>query len=299
MTRAMKESPDAAIPPELQELVGLADQLRRAYPIEEPDASYVRNAECRILNQLGTRSEARTAPSARPIWRLQAQPLRVLLAAVLAFVMLFGTFGVVSASASALPGDLLYPVKRGLEQAELMLTFNDDAEFALLQSFSDKRIEEIEALAAAERFDDLDDALQEYQDSVDDWLGTGAAMSGADDDGESAFSSLDHHIETLERVQMMVPDQAQEAIRHALERAEAHRESHPVVPNNHDEAQSDHEQEQEERREQREQEQMIRTAEQIARKYETTTEDVLGIYQGVCDADWPCVRAYYRELESH
>jgi hypothetical protein len=79
---------------------------------------------------------------------------RRLTAAAGAFVAVGGTLGLVSASAQAVPGDMLYPVKRATERVELMLRDGPDEGHTLL-SHASTRLDEVEALTASNGRDDL------------------------------------------------------------------------------------------------------------------------------------------------
>lgn len=76
------------------------------------------------------------------------RPLRRRLAAVVAvLVAAVGTVGVVASSASAVPGDMLYPVKRGVESVELTLHRDDTSRGEFRLSLATERLEEASALA--------------------------------------------------------------------------------------------------------------------------------------------------------
>jgi hypothetical protein len=79
------------------------------------------------------------------------------------------------ASTGALPGDPLYPVKRGLEQVQLDLATSDAARGQRHLAQADHRLAEVEALLAGERADDPATAAQ-----VVDGL---AELRAADADG--------------------------------------------------------------------------------------------------------------------
>jgi hypothetical protein len=64
-------------------------------------------------------------------------------AATGAFVVVGGTTGIASASEHALPGDLLYPVKRGVEQIDLRLTANDAERGRLELELAQTRLDEV------------------------------------------------------------------------------------------------------------------------------------------------------------
>ena len=68
-------------------------------------------------------------------------------------IAIMATFGTGAAAEHALPGDLLYPVKIGVnEEVRSVLAFSEDAkaEWELLRS--ERRLEEAEQLAASNRF---------------------------------------------------------------------------------------------------------------------------------------------------
>jgi len=80
--------------------------------------------------------------------RFFSRPLATFAAMALAFVIVSG---VVAASASALPGDPLYSVKRLVEDARLSLASDTPSRDALFAQFYQERIDEITALLAAGR----------------------------------------------------------------------------------------------------------------------------------------------------
>jgi len=80
----------------------------------------------------------------------------VRVAAGIAVVFMIG-WGVSAASAQALPGDWMYPIKRTIERVKLMLTINAANEAELRISFSEQRMSE--AVKKYERGNGLDDAL--------------------------------------------------------------------------------------------------------------------------------------------
>ena len=70
--------------------------------------------------------------------------------------VLIAGFFTVSASASSLPGDGLYGLKLGMEQAQLALTFDDDARLELEGEFEDERLDEVESLLGEGREEDVE-----------------------------------------------------------------------------------------------------------------------------------------------
>jgi hypothetical protein len=70
--------------------------------------------------------------------------------------VLIAGFFTVNASASSLPGDLLYDLKLGWEEFRLILTFDDDSRLKLEGVFEELRLTEIEALLGEGRVEDVE-----------------------------------------------------------------------------------------------------------------------------------------------
>ena len=91
-----------------------------------------------------SRGRRRLLLAARPPRRSPFEFLRFATAMALAVVLVF--IGVAAASANTLPGDALYPVKRGLESAQLALTLNPAARATLQAELSARRRAETQAV---------------------------------------------------------------------------------------------------------------------------------------------------------
>jgi hypothetical protein len=70
--------------------------------------------------------------------------------AVLVFVVA-GTGGVVAASAQSLPGDVLYGVKRTVEQTQLLFTLDEDSRSQLQGEFDERRVVEAQTVTMQKR----------------------------------------------------------------------------------------------------------------------------------------------------
>lgn len=275
----------------LRPLLMVAYQARQDLHPPAPDAEFVRNSEIRLLNRLRARRRETLRVEADPP-RLRSRCMRVvpaLLSISLVLVMLLGAAGVVSASAASLPGDGIYPLKRGLEEIRLALTLDAAGDAQLLSEYSDERLREIEALTAAGRIEDLDRAVEAYIATVDRLIEVSQDITST----EGVEENLNQQIEALQGVQAKVPLQAQAAIQRAIDRSLQHSQKKIEQQENADEQESRRE-DQEERQEAREQERNLRQAEQIARKYDITTDEVLAVFEGICEQDWKCVRDHYR-----
>lgn len=209
----------AQLPPDQEELwslVVLAHSLEELQP-PGPAARFLQTARIRIWNKMRVESRRRSRRTASPS-TIRVSWRRALVGSLLALALVFSGLGV--ASASALPGDPLYNLKRGLEDIQLSLAFSDELQAGLMSRFVDERLEEVEALSQQNRTEDLLWALEEYSDSVDDLIDLTAAHGGDWDGNWSDIqSSLSHHTEVLENVMQQVPENAQNAIQQAIERS--------------------------------------------------------------------------------
>jgi hypothetical protein len=85
-----------------------------------------------------------------------------LLIALLAF--LFGGAGMTAyAAQSALPGDILYPVKTGLEQTQLAFSTNPAARTELQMEFAEHRLSEIARLIEEGQFQEIPAATDQFE----------------------------------------------------------------------------------------------------------------------------------------
>ncbi len=71
-------------------------------------------------------------------------------------LILLGGFLTVNASASSLPGDVLYDLKLGLEQARIFFTFDQDARQELALAFEKERVSEVELLLETGREEEVE-----------------------------------------------------------------------------------------------------------------------------------------------
>lgn len=71
---------------------------------------------------------------------------RLAISFALALIFLLGGTGVLSASASTIPGDQLYSVKRGWENVRLFLIFDQEARTLLEDEFENERLHEVNEL---------------------------------------------------------------------------------------------------------------------------------------------------------
>jgi len=203
-------------PDDLRPLLGLAAELRRTLAPAAATEGMRQRVLSRVLQRVRMQARAshrRPSTEQRRPWILR--PAYAIAGLALAALLTFST-GVAYAAESTLPGDALYPVKRGLEEVRLALSATVEGDAELTASFADRRLAEIEGLTARGRWDDVERTLQAYQTHVDDLVRLEALTS---DPGEAAFieARLTHHLEVLERVRGTAPESAQPALLQAIE----------------------------------------------------------------------------------
>ncbi len=222
-----------------------------------------------------------------------------LLALMLVIGVLSATLGVVSASASSLPGDLLYPIKTRVEDVRLAISFNPEDDIRLLFQFSEERAREMAALTREARYHDLEAAAAQYSRTLEKMLSLRETFQA--DADLASVSALDEilgrQVETLMRVQDQVPATAAAAIQAVIERAQGEGPGLTDGAEKPEPEGSDLRATQTVKSQERQDEKDTRTAEQLARKYGLTVEQVLGLFHTTCQEDWKCVRELYRELE--
>lgn len=182
------------------ELVRLAESLCEAATVE-PTPMFRESLRAQLMADAATvlvptpaaprRAVADPAPD-RPARRRLAAATAVLVASA-------GAVGLVASSASAVPGEMLYPVKRGVESAELALHRGDASRGAFQLAQASERLAEARALSADGRSPDLiAQTLDDFATSTvtgssklfDDFSTNGATTSVREVNTFAATSSL-------------------------------------------------------------------------------------------------------------
>lgn len=79
-------------------------------------------------------------------------------------ILIFIT-GTTMVSASAVPGDTLYPIKRQVENARLLIAPNENARLELQINFAQKRLEEVEKIGGAQTSSNTQEQTDEREKS--------------------------------------------------------------------------------------------------------------------------------------
>ncbi|MFN2299532.1 MAG: DUF5667 domain-containing protein [Anaerolineales bacterium] len=207
---------------ELRPLLETAEQAAGLLRSAGPSPEFLRASETRLLRKIRTavRQDSRprrTAPFAALWQRVPATAVVFVLAVAL---VLGSGWGVSTASAQALPGDALFPVKLGLEQVELAVTTSEAGDVALLAKFADRRMEEIQELVQQERFADLEAGFGEYGKALDRLDAGAAGLTNGERSAQltDIQARLERHADILAGLRDSLPPQSQIALDLALAR---------------------------------------------------------------------------------
>lgn len=139
---------------DLREILDIAVELNHLKPAD-PDQEVILRNKARVLlaastvraNDVQRFKKNNDTPLFGRLLRLSAT------IAMLAGLLVTSGTGLVNASSTALPGDNLYPVKRGWENVLLTFVFSDDLRNELENKFEEERYEEINKLYEEDRFE--------------------------------------------------------------------------------------------------------------------------------------------------
>ena len=132
---------------ELRPILKASIQARRM-AASEPTAEAIRTGRAKLLQHAAGMREGKRSPLRR---RIIPTFQRLALSLSLTAALLLSGTGLVGASASALPGENLYPVKRTWEDVQLLFVFNSDVHDALKSHFETERLHEVSELLAEGR----------------------------------------------------------------------------------------------------------------------------------------------------
>jgi Domain of unknown function (DUF5667) len=202
-SRNLAEQLDAAldgratdVPEELASLVALADELRDEVAGLELDPAVTE----KHLNLVYRRRQAPAPTRDSRRQHLELAWRRRFVSIAFAAILLLVPASL--ASGSAMPGDPLYPLKRGLEQVRIVAALSPGADAETRTSIADVRLEELEGLLQAGEFGRVPEALVALQHAVADaeQAVRAARSRGAD---SSEVAALESRLDALQDVQAM------------------------------------------------------------------------------------------------
>jgi hypothetical protein len=115
---------------------------------------------------LAAAAERRRRLRWNPFGALPRPVARLAFAGALAAAVLIGGLTTAAASGNSLPGDPFYPVKLGVERAQLAVTFDAVARARLHAQFAEVRLSEAKRLIAAGRVQDGVSQVNQYDSAV-------------------------------------------------------------------------------------------------------------------------------------
>ncbi len=145
------ESAASASARELDRLVGVVAVMRREASADEaarPQPAFAADLRERLMAEAVEVLTPQQAALVLPP-RTRGTRERRLVAAATAAVLLGGTAGIASAAQGSLPGEALYPIKRGIEDARVGLATSPGAEGRQLLAHATDRLAEVQGLVAA------------------------------------------------------------------------------------------------------------------------------------------------------
>lgn len=117
-----------------------------------PRADFIADLRMRLMDAADTLllpADGELAPVIPLVAPANRRQRRLSVAAA-AFVVIGGSAGVAAAAGNALPGDALYPIKRGLESAQVSLNSSDSGKGQDLLRQASTRLDEIDGLLASD-----------------------------------------------------------------------------------------------------------------------------------------------------
>jgi hypothetical protein len=220
---------DAGAAAGLRPLLETASRVRILIRARAPMPDFVAALEGRLLKQKRIRAPfpARCespAPAGARWGRLRTAAWASIITVV---VMIGSGLGAASVSAQALPGDSLYPVKRGFEEVSLTFSFSTAGDVQLLADFADRRLAEVEELVAQGRGSALLLGLEYYEQTLsrlDSAIKALTPGSGSDQ-LEDLQAQLARHTDVLSALRDRLPEQAKPALDLAVEHSQKSKDS--------------------------------------------------------------------------
>ncbi|NYE36894.1 hypothetical protein F4692_002027 [Nocardioides cavernae] len=191
----------------------------RALPDVAPRAEFTSSLRERLMAEADTVLVSQPAAPQRLALPATSRSRNRRLGALLGGAALVGTAATMAvASQTALPGESLYGVKRGIESAEVRLAPDDAARGRTLLAQADTRLTELEELAAGEVAgreelipDTLDSFTQQSTDGVRSLIDS-YESGGSDREAQAARDFTARSMERLDELQGQVPESAREQL---------------------------------------------------------------------------------------
>jgi hypothetical protein len=167
---------------ELREQLEIATWLSASGPALDPRPDFIAASRRRLVSRIQMESQP-VAPPPLTLSERLGQFFSIQKVAPVAFVFvlmlaLFVSGTVVSASQKSLPGDDLYSIKLTLEQIALATSLDEENDAELQIQFVENRLSEVQALIVEERYEEVAETIQDYEEQVSETLETIKEVSG-------------------------------------------------------------------------------------------------------------------------
>lgn len=187
-------------------------EVLRAQEIPAPRADFVADLRMRLMDAADTLllpADAKLAP-VLPLSAPSNRRQRRISIAAAAFVVIGGTAGVAAAAESALPGDALYPLKRGIESARVSLNSSDSGKGQDLLRQASTRLDEVDGLISSDgSASEISHTLSSFERSATDGadlLFTAYQRSGDPQDISRLRAMLSSQQSTLNQLSDRAPE---------------------------------------------------------------------------------------------
>jgi hypothetical protein len=228
---------------ELEKLLQTYELLENSEKLS-PTTEFKAAARTRMINRINAlEKSSHSDPVTKPgIFRLIWQnengtrrfAMRWLLTIGLIVSLIGGGGGTVYASNISLPGDMLYPLKTGLQDLELAFS-GDSNDIELLLENMAQNINEMQQLATRQRYSDILIGLEEFEGNLQALNQTRARVSYEDAGTEESLNTriqqqLQTHAQLLDQLRDQTRDQLklQERLQQAIQLTE---QGHTYGPN--------------------------------------------------------------------
>ena len=221
---------------ELEPLLTAALCAAKASSVIEPRPEFQRLAKQRLLSTIAAK-EKKKIEHRMPFWGWQR---RWAVALTVVLVILLAGVSTVTASASSLPGDTLYPVKTATEDVQGFFTFGSEAKANFYTKLAQRRLDELKLLVEKNRQipQSLLAVMNKETDGAIEILGKNKQVGNESIDRLMVVTSNEKAVltELIEKV----PPKAKLKLQQALQRSEdAHaravllRDKIPQIKKNH------------------------------------------------------------------
>ncbi|OGY23721.1 MAG: hypothetical protein A2126_01390 [Candidatus Woykebacteria bacterium GWB1_45_5] len=187
----------------------------------KPDPTWRANLRATLVSKY---SQETSSPKFGLWWRASFATL---------LTIVFLTAGTVTLAENSVPGDFLYPTKRGVENLRVTFASSED-KISLHQEFTERRIDELKKLVDQERYQQINQAMGEIVNSIStlnqDLPEVSSQLEASQEDGnnsqqikeslEELVSSVDENQKELSDLEQSLPEDSRDDLQEVQESLE-------------------------------------------------------------------------------